>query len=77
MQRFIYTRHALKRLKQRELTVDHIRATVRYPDRRRPGKLPNTVKYWKEIEGQTCFVVVELRGEQVIVITVGWKEGHP
>lgn len=77
MQRFIYTRHALKRMKQRGPTFDHIRATVRYPDRRRPGKLPRTFKYWKEIEGKTCFVVVELGEEQVIVITVGWKEGHP
>jgi hypothetical protein len=77
MQRFIYTRHALKRMKQRGVTFDHIRATFRYPNRRRPGNLPRTNKLWKEIEGRTCFVVVELKGEEIIVITTGWNEGSP
>lgn len=75
MQRFIYTRHAQKRMAQRGVTPDHIRATVRYSDKRRPGKLQRTFKFWKEVEGRTCFVVVELDKENVIVITTGWKEG--
>jgi hypothetical protein len=77
MQRFFYTRHAQKRMRLRGVTHDHIRATVRYFDRRRPGKLPRTVKYWKEFGGKTCFVVVELVKEDVVVITTGWKEGSP
>lgn len=75
MQRFIYTRHALKRMDRRRVTFDHVRATVRYPDKKRPGKLPNTFKFWKEIEDRICFVVVELEREKVIVVTAGWKEG--
>ena len=74
MQRFIYTRHALKRMKQRGVTTDHIRATVRYFNKRRPGKLPKTFKFWKVIGPRTCFVVVELDRDNVIVVTTGWKE---
>ena len=74
MQRFIYTRHAQKRMKQRNITADHIRATVRYPDKKAPGKLPRTHKFWKEIGNRTCFVVVELDQENAIVVTAGWKE---
>ncbi len=78
MQRFIWTRHVEKRMKQRGVTHDHIRATVRYPDKKRPGKLPKTFKFWKEIDDKTCFVVVELlEKDQVVVITAGWKEGSP
>ena len=77
MQRFIYTHHALKRMKRRGVSFDHIRATFRYPDRKRPGKLPRTFKLWKEIEDRTCFIVVELKGDEVIVITTGWKAGSP
>lgn len=77
MQRFIYTRHAAKRMKQRNVTADHIRAAVRYFDKNRPGKLPQTQKFWKKISNRTCFVVVELDQENVIVVTAGWKEGNP
>ena len=73
MQRFIYTRHVQKRMGQRKVTVDHIRAVVRYPDKKRPGHLPKTFKYWNEIDDRTCFVVVELDGGKIIVVTAGWK----
>src|SRR5258708_6649532 len=57
MSEFIFTKHALQRLKERGISVDQAEMVLRNPSQTIPGKKPDTVKFMRDVNGRNMQLV--------------------
>ncbi len=77
MSEFIFTKHALQRLKERAISVDQAESVLRNPSQTIPGKKPNTVKFIRELNGRnTQLVGTYLADQKKWLIVSAWVRGE-
>jgi len=66
---FIFTKHALERLKQRQFSQEQAKLALTSPDQTKPGKKDNTWEYLKKFGKQTVTLIVinNNQGEKVVI----------
>ena len=69
----IFTRHALLKLKQREISKIAVRATLKSPDYKFPS-YSNRVIAYKKFDKLYLKVIYKMEEGNIIVITQHWQE---
>lgn len=66
---FIFTKHALERLKERQFSQAQANLTLTSPDKIKPGKKNNTWEYLKKYSQKTVTLIVtnNNQGEKIVV----------
>lgn len=66
---FIWTKHALQRLKERQFDQHEAASVLDCPDKIKPGKKNNTYEYIKKLGNKTVTLIVAAneRGEKIVV----------
>ena len=66
---FIFTKHALQRLKERQFSQEQASFALSSPDKIKPGKKNNTWEYLKKFGYQTMTLIVtnNSQGEKIVV----------
>jgi len=66
---FIFTKHARKRLKERQFSQEQAELAFSQPDHIKPGKKNNTWEYLKKFGKQTITLIVTNndQGEKIVV----------
>ncbi|MCK4249279.1 MAG: DUF4258 domain-containing protein [Candidatus Omnitrophica bacterium] len=71
--KIILTKHAQERMNKRNVTLDDIRTTIEHPTNKLPIAKDNTQEFKRKVDNKETFVVVEHKGKEVLIITVGWS----
>ena len=69
----IFSRHSLLKLKQRNIGLEAVRKTLRFPDRTSSGYSDRTIA-WKKLNGAYLKVVYRIENKNIIVITQHWTK---
>lgn len=66
---FIFTKHALERLKERQFSQEQAKLALTSPDQTKPGKKSNTWEYLKKFGQKTVTLIVtnNNQGEKIVV----------
>jgi hypothetical protein len=73
-QTILWTKHVLKRLKERRLDQERVRETIAHPDKRRPGKQHRTAEYMRLDNGQTITAVVQHKEGKKLLVISAWAD---
>lgn len=77
MSDYIFTKHALQRLKERSIPLDQAELVLRKPTQTSPGKKPNTVKFIRQINGRNMQLVgTYLADQKKWLIVSAWVRGE-
>lgn len=77
MSDFIFTKHALQRLKERSISLDQAESVLRNPSQTFPGKKVGTVKFIRDINGRnTQLVGTYLADQKKWLIVSAWVRGE-
>ena len=77
MSDFIFSKHALERLKQRSISQDIAEVALRNPDKTFPGKKPGTVKFIKYIQNRNVQLVgTYLADQKKWLVVSAWVRGE-
>jgi len=76
-QGFIFSNHALDRVKDRSVTQDAVASVLRNPDKTFPGKKPGTTKFIRTLNDRKMHVVASYLADQKkwLVVSV-WVRGE-
>ena len=73
MKPIFISRHALLRVRQREISLEEVKATIRRPDLKVPSKR-GRLKAVKKFRGRELVVIYKRTRHLDIVVTVFWRE---
>jgi hypothetical protein len=77
MSDFIFTKHALQRLKERSISVEQAESVLRHPSETIPGKKPDTVKFIRTVNGRNMQLVgTYLADQKKWLIVSAWVRGE-
>lgn len=69
----IFTKHALERMKQREVSEQDVRKTINTADITLPVQKDDTQEFRRRVGNRVNYVVVEHKKSVYVVITTGWS----
>lgn len=69
---FIWTNHALQRLKERQFNQEQAKLAFSQPDRIKPGKKSNTWEYIKQFGKQTVTLIVTNNHQSEKIVISAW-----
>ena len=68
----IFTNHAIDRMKQRGLTYDHVRETVKNPDRSFGGKESGTTESIRQYGNSRVTIITKKNPQNEIIVLSAW-----
>jgi len=77
MSEYIFSKHALQRLKERSIPLDQAELVLRHPDQTFPGKKANSIKFAKNINGRNMQLVgTYLPDQKKWLVVSAWVRGE-
>ena len=74
MKKIIYTQHANKRISERDISKNLVKAALTNPDVRLPCKDSERKRVMKSIEGKTLDVIYVEKINKYVIVTVVWLD---
>jgi hypothetical protein len=77
MSEFIFTKHALERLNQRDISVSMAETVMRNPEKTFPGNKPNSVKFIRRLDSRNIqLVATYLKDQKKWLVISAWVRGE-
>lgn len=73
---FVWTNHALDRLKKRSVAQSDAALVLKKPDKTFPGKREGSVKFIRTVNGRRLHVVASLNDDKQWVVMSVWVRGE-
>ena len=68
-----YEPHAVRRMRQRDVSPEQVEQTVRFPDTVRPAKRPGAKRFEKMISRRKRLAVIAgVGGREIRIVSVWW-----
>ena len=73
--KIIFSRHAQERMELRKVSEEEVKDTILHPTHKLPiNQEDNTQELRRKVGDKENYVVIELRKNELIVITTGWTQ---
>lgn len=70
----IFTNHAIERMKQRGLTYDYVRETVKFPDKSYGGKESGTTESIRQFGISKVTIITKKNPQNEIIVLSAWMD---